>query len=254
MRLLFPPLLALLLAAACGQAPPTAPEEHARASVYVPPPTVLAVEAEGGGSVVIRGRAAPDERVRLIEMDGTAHGVTAGADGRFSLAMPSPRPTDRLISLNAQRTGQSVSSDGWLFSPATAPERAVMLRPGGPSRPVGSAPLLATLDIDAGGGAALGGAATPGQELQVRINGANRGRPVSGPDGVWTLVLGSPLAAGEQRIQVIGPESQVDRTITPLFVRPGASLESATVQGAIRVAWALPGGGAQTTYILQDAP
>src|SRR5690606_32333366 len=102
--------LAVLALAACSDSdrPPTAATLEGAA--YAVPPRVTAVRADGHGGLVVEGRAEPDERVRLIEMDGSAHGAEAEADGRFTVPAPGGAGQDRLLAVDVQRAGRSVAS------------------------------------------------------------------------------------------------------------------------------------------------
>lgn len=238
------------LVGACSPGPAQPTGSEATQPAYAAPPVALAIETAAQGGLTIRGRAGPDERVRLIQMDGTAHGVTAGGDGAFAISVPGAAATNRLFNLSVERAGQSVSSDGWLFSPAAAPTRAVMLRAGGASLPVGAAPLLATVDMDPGGGVALAGRGAPGETITLTVDGQTAGRAVAGDAGVWFLVLPTALSQGRHSFvaSADGREARADLDLTP--IRPDGALEAATVAGGVRVAWGLPGGGTQTTWIL----
>ena len=248
MRRLLVPILAIGLVAGCGREPETAPEAPVRDAAYATPPVISSVSVTGGG-LTISGLAEAGERVRLIEMDGTAHGVTAGDDGAFSLTLPGAGPQDRLVAVNVQRAGRAVSADGWLFSPAAAPERAIMLRPGGASLPVGPAPLLAAVDVDGAGGVAHSRVTEPNEEVEVRIDGARVGAASADAAGRWSLALEAPQPAGPHRILAVS-STQVERTVDLTAVRPSTPLEASASDGVVRIAWALPGGGAQTTYLL----
>ena len=251
MRRLLVPFLALGLLAGCGREPEEAPQTSVQNAAYATPPSIRSVTAAPGGGLEITGLAEAGERIRLIEMDGTAHGVTAGEDGGFNLTLPAAGPQDRLIAVNVQRAGRAVSADGWLFSPAAAPERAVMLRPGGASLPVGEAPLIAAIDVDGAGGVAVSGVTEPGAEVELRVDGARSGVAQADATGRWSLALEAPLAAGQHRFLAVS-SSQRERTVDLAAVRPAAPVETTPFDGGVRVAWALPGGGAQTTYLLLD--
>lgn len=249
MRVLAIAAWAGVLLAACS--PDAAPTDVAPAApAYAAPPVAHRVQADGSGAITVIGRAGPDERVRLIQMDGTAHGVTADAAGVFAVTVPGGADADRLFNLSVERAGQSVSSDGWLFSAAIAPARAVMLRVGGASLPVGAAPLLAVVDMDAGGGVAMSGLAQAGEMVRVAVDGQMRGQVRAGPDGRWFTVLAATVTPGEHQVTVTVGERREQRLLSLVPVRSNGALETAQVDGAVRVAWALPGGGSQTTWIL----
>ena len=230
-----------------GAAPTDTPTDEPS---YASPPVASGVESSASGSLVVSGVAGPDERVRLIQMDGTAHGVTADGAGAFAVAVPGGAGVDRLFNLSVERAGQSVSSDGWLFSPAAAPERAVMLRSGGASLPVGPAPLLAVIDMDNGGGVAAAGLAQDGETVSLSVDGRPSGSVRAGPDGRWFLVLSSAVSPGPHQITASVGDRRDQRSLDLSPVRPEGALEAHPVEGAVRVAWALPAGGSQTTWIL----
>lgn len=241
-------LMAGLLAGCSPDAAPTdvAPDTP----TYAAPPVADIVRTDGSGAITVVGRAGRDERVRLIQMDGSAHGVTADGTGAFAVAVPGSAGTDRLFNLSVERAGQSVSSDGWLFSPAAAPARAVMLRVGGASLPVGDAPLLAVVDMDAGGGVAMSGRAEPGATVRIALDGQALDSIEAGPNGVWFAVLAAAVTPGVHQISASVGDRREQRELTLGPTRPTTAVDAAPVDGAIRVAWALPGGGSQTTWIL----
>lgn len=241
-------LVGLLLAACTPDAAPT--DVEADAPAYTAPPVADRVLAGEAGQVTAEGRAGPDERVRVIQMDGTAHGVTADGAGNFSISVPAASAADRLFNLSVDRSGQSVSSDGWLFSPMAAPSRAVMLRIGGASLPVGPAPLLAVVDMDAGGGVALSGRADPGTTVHVTVDGEAMGTAQADQGGRWFVVLTSTVTPGLHRLVASAGDQQMARDVMLVPQHGEGPLEASPVDGAVRIAWALPGGGSQTTWIL----
>lgn len=241
---------AACLIGACSQDPTQTTDSELTQPAYAAPPVASAVEVSSQGGLTVRGQAGPDERVRLIQMDGTAHGVTAGGDGAFAIVVPGVTATNLLFNLSVERAGQSVSSDGWLFSPAAAPTRAVMLRAGGASRPVGAAPLLATIDMDPGGGVALAGRAEPGAMVSINIDGQARGRAEAGEDGVWFMVLTSAVPAGPHTLVARAGEEEARAELNLAPSRPEGALETVAVPSGVRIAWGLPGGGSQTTWVL----
>ncbi|HRH19243.1 MAG TPA: hypothetical protein PLE81_01245 [Brevundimonas sp.] len=241
-------MVGLVLAGCAPDAAPT--DVSSDAPAYTAPPVADSVAVAAPGQLTVSGRAGPDERVRVIQMDGTAHGGTADANGTFSIAMPAGSGTDLLFNLSVERAGQSVSSDGWLFSPANVPSRSVMLRIGGASLPVGPAPLLAVVDMDAGGGVALAGRSTPGARVRVSLDGQDRGAAQADESGLWFTVLSSTVSAGPHQITVNDGGDRVDRRVDLQPQRASGPLEVAHLEDAVRIAWVLPGGGNQTTWIL----
>ncbi|WP_296820606.1 hypothetical protein [Brevundimonas sp.] len=250
MRLTLFPLLAMLaVLTGCSGGAREAEAPAAEDDAYASPPAVTAVRLSDTGGLTVIGSAEPGERIRLIEMNGTAHGVTTDARGVFELSLNADGAADRLFSVNVQRAGQAIPADGWLMSPAAAPERAVMLRPGDASLPVGPAPLLAVVDVDAGGGVALSGVAEPGAEVEVRIDGVRQGVTEADATGRWSLTPSATLPAGEHRVLVIA-DVQVEHALDLTPIRPTGPMQTEAVPSGLRIAWGLPGGGAQTTFLI----
>lgn len=246
-------LTAALALAACGGESAPAADATQDAPAYAAPPVATHVELQDG-QVVVAGRAGPGERVRLIEMDGTAHGVTADDRGLFAISLPGASPQDRLFNLSVERAGQSVSSDGWLFSPGSAPQRALMLRAGGASLPVGPAPLLAVVDVDGGGGVAVSGVASADQSVTVSLDGRPAAEARADSQGRWFAVLSAATTPGPHRIAAVAGDQREDRMIDLTLVRSDGAISAAPNDTGIRIAWALPGGGAQTTLLLLTEP
>lgn len=241
-------LMGMALCACTGET--AAPADAATDEpAYAAPPVASHVEVQGG-RVVVTGRAGPGERVRLIDMGGAAHGVTADDAGDYAISLPGTAAADRLYNLSVERAGQSVSSDGWLFSPAAAPERAVMLRAGGASLPVGPAPLLAVVDVDSGGGMAASGLAEPQAEVALSLDGRTVSRVRADAEGRWFSVLSATTSTGPHRLVAVSGERRDQRDIEVAPARPASAIESSATAEGLRVAWALPGGGYQTTLIL----
>lgn len=243
-------LAGLVSLAACADGPEAPARAVQDEAAYAMPPVVSAVARQGDGSLVVSGTATADERIRLVDLSGRTHGTTADAEGAFSLALPANETGDHLLSLTVQRAGRAVSSDGWLFAPRAAPQRAVMLRPGAASLPIGAAPLLAVVDHDGGGGVALSGRAEAGATVEIGLDGQPRGAVVAGPDDLWStsLVLEGPTGSHLFTVASSGRRESV--TIPLSASDPAQPVEVSILDGAIRVAWRLPGGGAQTTWII----
>ncbi len=239
---------ALLGAGDAGHAP----------SGYVTPPLVTAVNGQPGGAITITGVAAPETRIRGETPDHRGYGATSDKAGRFTLEAP-PTTTPLLIAVyEEQDGGRPVSADGYLFVPPDAPGRAVLLRAGAPSRPLrssGPGALIAVTDFDAGGGGAVSGLAAPGAEVDVSIDGGAMVRAHADTQGVYAVRLGAdkPLGAGAHGVRVTTGGQTVERSLDFSTSATTQLFNAVRMPDGWRVAWTLPGGGVQSTFIAVGA-
>ena len=250
-------ILSALVLAACGKkdaaALLTAPDPSHAPSSYLSPPQVLAVAARPGGAIAIEGAAAPDSRIRGVTPDRKGYGATTGKNGRFSLEVP-PSNAPELIAISEENGRRQLQTDGWLFVPPDAPQRAVILRAGAPSRPL-QAGLVAAIDFDAAGGAAIAGVAAPDAEVDVSVDGGTAVRAYADVRGVWGARLGvdKHVTPGAHQVRVTSKSFVVDRSFD-FSVGATTQIFTATREAdGWRIAWAMPGGGVQTTFLLVGA-
>ncbi|MGZ8363918.1 MAG: hypothetical protein ACXW3D_08370, partial [Caulobacteraceae bacterium] len=133
-----PKVLIVLVSAlgltACGEPatkPAVTPAAPA-ASDYLAPPSAEGV-ARRGQTLILSGKAAPLALVRLATPGGSAVGVTAGADGRWTVeigAVPAPA----IFSLAQDVNGRLVRGRGYVLG-LPGPTAAV-LGPGVATRPL----------------------------------------------------------------------------------------------------------------------
>lgn len=245
-------LTAGLWAAGC-EAPEAAPPPPAAtaATSYAAPPRVVEVEAAEDG-LLVRGRAAPGERVRLLTVEGGAHGAAADSEGDFVVLAPGGEPGQpRLLGLSGQRGGRAVPAEGWLYVPPGAPEAAVVLRPGAPAAVLGAAQLLAAVDYDGGGAMTVSGRATPGTRVRVLVDGAPAGEGEAGPDGAFGVRLAAAVPPGERDVMVSTPEARVERRLLLAEGEAAGVMQTRAFDGGWRVTWRMPGGGHQTTFVFR---
>ena len=242
---------------ACGPAPrpaqsgaPAAADDQAG---YAQPPRILSAQ-RNGDEVLIDGVAQAGSRLRLQSPDGEAFGATVGADGAWS--MPAPAAAGpRLYAVGEDVGGRVLRADGVLaVLPSGRP--AALLRAG-----VGALVLdramgavrLGAVDYDAGGWAFVTGMASPGAAVRLRVDDAGptmvkadaRGRfdlelkPADLPPGAHSLqaVSGDQIATANIAVSAAGPISD-------------APFAAARQGAAWRIDWRTPGGGVQTSLIL----
>lgn len=247
-----------LALSACGKkdAPAllTAQDSSQAASRYLAPPQVLAVSGQPGGELSIQGVAKAESLIRGVTPDRKGYGATTGKNGRFVLDLP-PTNAPEMIAISEENGRRELQADGWLFVPPDAPDRAVILRAGAPSRPL-QAGLVATIDSDSAGGAAIAGVAAPGAAVDVTVDGGTAVRAIADDHGVWGARLGvdKHITAGAHQVRVTSRGLTVDRSFD---FTPGATTQifnAVREPDGWRIAWATPGGGVQTTFLLVGAP
>ena len=242
----------VLAAAACERRDerPAAPElTAAERAGYLPAPEVTQVVRGPGGGLMVHGRSKPGGRIRATTPTGEAYGATASADGRFAVELPA-LDTPMLASVSVEERGRSTLAEGWLFIPPAEPGRAALLRPGAAAWVFGAEPgLLAAVDYDADGGAAVAGKAEPDKPVRAFIDGALAGEVRSDAQGRYSLRL-SRVAPGAHTVRVVAGEETMERTLTLAVGGPSRTYAAAREPEGWRVDWTAPGGGVQSTILV----
>lgn len=259
-RLLFAVGLLLVLAA-CGPGEhedawrgeaPKAPADPAADAGYLKPPMLLASQAQAGGGILLTGQSEPGSTVRLGSPTGEAFTVTAGPDGRWTTRL-AVAETVRLYGLSMKADNdRQIQAQGYL---AILPDgRAAQLRAGAGAFVVGpgsTEPRLLTVDFDRDGAATIGGTARPVSGVSLRIDRTARGAGKTDREGVYHLAVDHPLGPGRHSVEIAG-ESGEQTLVLP--ITPAAPLSSAFRAGreaaGWRIDWNTPGGGVQSTLIL----
>jgi len=256
-------VLALSLVAACGQAgepawrggAPKAPADPESVAGYLRPPSLAAVRVEGG-TMLLSGKAQPEAQVRLVSPTGEVLDSRADPAGNWTARLPASREV-RLYALSmVAGQNRTVPAQGVLVLLPEA--RAVQLRAGASAETIGvqsDAPRLLTIDFDAAGAASVGGVARPESGLSLRIDRTALGAGKADGRGRFHLTVARPLAAGLSRFEIAGDrgEQQVEAPISPAGMFEG-SHRIQRLANAWRIDWVTPGGGVQTTLILDQAP
>lgn len=263
LALLLPPILSALLVA-CGPSErdaswrgdaPRAPTDPAAEAGYLKPPTLTASQARPDGSVLLAGQAAPGATVRLGSPTGEAFSATADATGKWTARLAAS-PEVRLfgLSMSPERDRQ-VQSQGYL---ALLPDgRAAQLRSGASAYvygPGSDAPRLMSIDFDRDGAAAVSGSARAGSGLSLRIDRAARGVGKADSQGRFHLAVEQPLNAGALTFEIAGDSGEQALAI-PVSAAADltAPYRASRAGNAWRIDWTTPGGGLQSTLILDPA-
>jgi hypothetical protein len=247
---------AALLGCGPAQTPPGAiapkgGEAPAQAqSGYVTPPGLAAVE-RSQGRLVLRGAAEPGARVRLATPGGEPAFATADSAGAWRLAMPPPAaPT--LYGLSMAAAQRQVQAQGYiLLSPDG---RAALMRAGAGvvTLQSGGAPRITALDFDAEGGAVASGVAPPETPVTIRADGRQVAEGRSDAAGRFSIAFNQPIAEGRRQVEAVGEDWQARAVfeVTPAEPVAGAPYRAAAMPGGVRVDWMTPGGGLQSSLIL----
>jgi len=250
----FAGLTAAAVLAACSAPPaPEAPTpvSEAEKAGYMPGPVLERVAAAPGG-VVVHGTARAGGRVRATAASGEAYGATADQRGRFALEIPVPGGGPLFAKLSVQDGQRSTPAEGWLFSPPGDPAAATLLRPGAPALVVRrDAPLIAAVDYDAGGGAAVSGRAAAGAEVRLTVDGVASGTARADRAGRWSIRL-NRVPPGAHVLRASSGGQTRERRVVLAAGSPGAGAAIVQEPDGWRVDWAPPGGGSQSTIVFTD--
>lgn len=251
-------LLPLLLLAACGgkSRPPGGGGAAADEAGYLAPPEPDRVRPDAAGGILLSGHAPPGAKVRLATPAGEAMFVTAGPQGRWTLALtPSAQP--RIYGLSATVGSRQAQAQGYVL--VTPKGEAAVLRAGAGALRVDGGPAagLKAIDFDRGGGLEISAAAMPGATVILRLDGRQIAMGRADPAGHYTVSLPgpgqpSPVRPGRHLIQAQGDGFADSATVlvsppAPLAQGP---LSSQLTPAGLRVDWMTPGGGVQSTILL----
>jgi hypothetical protein len=248
-------IVAILPLAACGEgtAPaivPSAPAP-APAAAYLAPPTVTSARA-GPAQIALAGAAPANSRVRLATPEGQAVFAQADAKGVWRLALPVAAEA-RIYGLSATVGARTAQGEGYLLM--TPAGEAVLLRAGAGAIRVGRQGRsgVDAVDFDREGGAVVSGRAPANAELRIHIDGDQTAEGRADAQGRYVVAPAQPISAGTHQIDVFGDAAENSVTID---AQPAAPISSgpfrvAAVAGALRIDWMTPGGGVQSTLLLE---
>ncbi|RYF95528.1 MAG: hypothetical protein EON95_01060 [Caulobacteraceae bacterium] len=249
-----------LLLAACGPSErdaswrgdaPKAPADLAADAGYLKPPTLTASQGQPDGSILLTGQAEPGARIRLGAPMAEPLTASADAAGRWSFRLP-PSTEVRLFGLSMSQGDRQVQSQGYLT--ILPGGRAVQLRSGASAFVYGAAsdpPRLLTVDFDSDGAASVSGSARAGSGLSLRIDRVARGVGKTDSQGRFHLAVDRPLNAGALTFEMAGDSGEQSQVVVvsaaPELAAPFRALRAGS---AWRIDWMTPGGGVQSTLIL----
>jgi hypothetical protein len=190
-------------------------------------------------------------QVRLGTPGGQAVFAVADAQGRWRIRLP-PSGETRIFGLSEKVQGRQVQAEGYLAVGSQG--RAALLRAGAgavrldPQKP----PALGALDFDRDGAAVVSGSAPPGSAVFVRLDGRQVIEARSDATGRYAIALPQPIPAGGHTIEVAGDgfSDAAAVEVSPPAPLVAGPLRSQFTKGGLRVDWMTPGGGVQSTLLL----
>lgn len=219
---------------------------------YRPAPEVAGAVMGPEGRIEVEGTAPAAAVVRLASPAGAALFATADRLGAWRLIIPaSGQP--RLFGLSMSDKGRVAEAQGYLF---VAPDGVLArLRAGGGSEALGarSAGLVAlALDYDNRRAATLSGVGGSAEAESLRVDGVERGQATADAAGRFVLPLNEPLSPGQHDFDLAGAKREVrfSASIDAPADLAQAPFASSQIPAGWRVDWITPGGGEQTTLVL----
>lgn len=243
-----------MLLTACGAEAPRVPiapkKERAAEAGYATPPMVSRIETTAAG-VILTGSAPAGAPVRLASPEGASLSATVDSKGVWRLTM-APAATPRLFGLSTTQGSRTNQSQGYLL--LTPDGLAYQLRAGAGAIRVGAvaAPAITAFDFDREGAAIVSGAAPAGSAITVRADGRQSADGRANATGRFAISLTQPLTPGVHVIKVFndGAESSATIDTSPAASMTDGPFRSTRTPAGLRVDWMTPGGGVQSTVII----
>jgi hypothetical protein len=237
-----------------AQSSPTTPEVE---SDYVRPPQALLATRLPDGGLSLSGRSKPSVRVRLSSPSGPAYGATADENGGWSILVP-PSPDVRLFGLSEEINGRLVQGEGYIALLPPPGRTGVLLRAGGGADPLevaSTTPELVAVDFDAGGASVVSGVARQRQPLRLTLDKAQAAESRADAAGRFAIGLAAMLRRGDHTLTIEqGGRQAVARVhVSPPPPISGPPYRGVREAGDWRVDWTTPGGGVQTSLVI-DPP
>ncbi len=254
---MFPTKLCLSLVAAAGlmacsgESRPVAGGE-ARAGAepgYMVPPGIVQATLQGE-AMVLTGEAAPMAQIRLATPAGEALTATSDRQGAWTLSLPRPAEA-QIFGLSMALPARQVQAQGYVL--VTPRGQAALLRAGTGAVRLDALPdgVIGAFDFDQDGGAVLSGTAPADAVVSIRLDGRQTAEGRADAAGRYVVQL-PRISPGEHRLDVLGDAftdtvSVAVSAAEPLVAGP---LRTQVVAGGLRADWLTPGGGVQSTVII----
>jgi hypothetical protein len=236
-----------------GEAPP-APDDPAADAGYLRPPQANSSRLVSG-QVVLSGLARADAEVRLGSPTGEVLNGRSDAQGAWTVRLPASQEV-RLFGLSMDGgPGGRVQAQGYL---AVLPDgRSAELRSGTSAMviaPPSDPPRLLAVDFDRDGALTVAGLVKADAGLSLRIDRTAQGATKADHGGRFDLVIDRPVAPGRRTFEIAG-ETGEQTVVVPIGAADplDGPFRAARVGSGWRIDWITPGGGVQSTVILDPA-
>jgi hypothetical protein len=254
--------VALVTVSGCQPGPPSGTEKASSEKAiseagYLTTPEITGATRSANGAVLLLGRAEPQAVVRLVSPEGQAFAATAGADGSWRVDLPAADSL-RMFALAADEAGRSVHAQGAVVVAPSPSPAALMVRAGSGALPVGPSsarPVIQAVDYDPGGFAAVAGLAPANATVRLSLDGAFAGEARADSQGRFeVLAANRALSLGRHTVLAATATANAETQVAIEGFAPlDAPYRAIREPGLWRVEWVPPGGGLQTTLVL-DAP
>jgi hypothetical protein len=228
--------LALLAACSDGRTDQAQPARVAAAG-WAAPPRIDAVRRTTSG-LTVSGLAGPGARVVLRGADGMAFAASADDAGRFDIRMSAPTG-DVLLTPETQTGQDAAPAPDRLLILAGGQGPMALLAPGAASLRLDGAGALGAVDSD-GRMLALSGLAPVGSTVRITLDGRPGAVAQADARGRWRATVGPSTGPARLGVGTHVYEFPGDGGATAQAVRSGAGW---------RLAWDVPAGGRQVTWL-----
>jgi hypothetical protein len=158
----------------------------------------------------------------------------------------------RIFGLSAKADRRLSQGQGYVLVTPQGP--AALLRAGAgairlDARPT---PSLSAIDFDREGGAVVSGLAPPQGLVFLRLDGRQIAEIRADAAGRYAIALNQPVPPGAHTVEVTGDSftntAQVD--VAPAAPLASGPMRSQFTKAGLRIDWLTPGGGVQSTVLL----
>ncbi|MDB5424726.1 MAG: hypothetical protein JWQ29_2142 [Phenylobacterium sp.] len=258
MKSLVGALVALVGLAGCGGQAPAAKaggDVRAQDGAYLAPPTPDAVRLTPAG-LRLSGSAPAGGRVRLATPAGQALFALVNGAGRWTIVL-GPLAEARIFGLSVTARGRSAQAEGYVV--VTPQGQAALLRAGAGARRIDTTGGygVKAIDFDRGGGVEVSATAPPGGATRLHLDGRLAAQGQADAEGHYDASLPTPgsstaIRPGAHQVQVSGDgfSHTVAFQVSPPAPLAQGPARSQLTQAGLRVDWMTPGGGVQSTILV----
>ncbi|MFN3537555.1 MAG: hypothetical protein ACK4Y4_08930 [Brevundimonas sp.] len=238
-------IISMLGLGACGADPDATPRRSPEIQTNWAAPPRLESAVFGADGVTLTGAASPGDRIVLTNMAGVSVAATTSSDGVFSLHL-APGDGVSLHHAEIQSGGSQARAGEWLAITQGPNAVAAVLASGAAVTPLNHAGLLSGVDYD-GSAVLVSGAALPGESVRVSLDDRTAQAVTADQTGRYVARFAS-APPGSRRFRVEAGDRAQDVVLT--LTTPPTELGATGSGVATRIDWPTPGGGFQSSWVL----